>query len=69
MRTCTAVISVQNLTAEDFPRLTQAFEAVAGVEKVTFSVERSVASVEFDPKQSNLDDLLRAVLQAGHKLL
>ena len=29
MRTCTAVISIQNLTAEDFPRLTEAFKAVA----------------------------------------
>ena len=69
VRTCTAIISIQNLTAEDFPRLTAAFKAVAGFERVSFNVERSVASVDFDPKQSNIDDLLRAVLQAGHQLL
>jgi copper chaperone CopZ len=66
MRTCTAVISIQNLTAEALPVLTQALKAVSGVESVGFSVERSVASVDFDPSQATVDHLLRAVLKAGY---
>jgi copper chaperone CopZ len=69
VRTCTAIISIENLTAEAFPVLTQALKAVAGVESVSFSLERSVASVEFDPKHANVDQLLRAVLKAGYKAL
>jgi copper chaperone CopZ len=69
VRTCTAIISIENLTAEAFPGLTQALKAVTGVESVSFSLERSVASVEFDPNQANVDQLLRAVLKAGYKAL
>lgn len=69
MRTKTAIISVENLTAEAMPKLTEALRSVPGVESIDFSLERSVAVVEFDPAQSKLDDLLRAVLKAGYKLI
>ena len=68
MRTKTAIISIQDLTTEAIPTLSQAFKAVPGVQSVDFSLERSVAVVEFDPKQSNIDNLLRAVLKAGYKV-
>ena len=67
MKTATAVISIQGLTAEAIPLLRQALEAVAGVQTVDFSLERSVTVVEFDGKESKLDDLLRAILKAGYK--
>ncbi len=69
MRTKTAIISIQDLTSEAVPTLSQALNAIPGVETVDFSLERSVAVVEFDQKQSNLDDLLRAVLKAGYKVM
>ena len=68
-RTKTAIISIENLRTEDLPKLKAAFEAVAGVDKVDFSVERSVAVLDFDPSQSHIDDFLRAVLKAGFKVL
>ncbi len=67
MRTTTAVISIQDLTSEALPALTEALKAVPGVQSVDFSVERSVAVVEFDLRQCKIDDLLRAVLRAGYK--
>jgi copper chaperone CopZ len=69
MTTKTAIISIENLRPEDLPKLTEAFKAVAGVDKVDFSVERSVAVLDFDPSQSHIDDFLRAVLKAGFKVL
>ena len=69
MRTSTAVISIDGLTPEAIPSLTQALQAVPGVQNVDFSLERSVAVVEFDVNQSKVDDLLRAVLKAGFKVL
>jgi hypothetical protein len=69
MRTKTAIISIENLRPEDLPKLEAAFKAVAGVDKVDFSVERSVAVLDFDPSQSHIDDFLRAVLKAGFKVL
>jgi len=69
MPTKTAIISVENLRSEDLPVLRQALRAVPGVENVDFSLERSVAVVEFDPSQSHIDDFLRAVLKAGYKVL
>jgi copper chaperone CopZ len=69
MPTKTAIISVDNLKAEDLPTLTQALQAVAGVASVEFSLERSVAVIEFDPNQSHIDDFLRAVLKAGFRVL
>ncbi len=69
MRTKTAIISIQDLTSEAIPILSQALKAIPGVESVDFSLERSVAAVEFDQKQSNLDDLLRAVLKVGYKVI
>lgn len=69
VNTKTAIISVMDLTSEAIPKLTEAFKAVPGVESIDYSLERSVAVVEFDPKQSKLDDLLRAVLKAGYKLV
>ena len=69
MPTKTAIISVESLKAEDLPKLTQALQSVAGVASVDFSLERSVAVIEFDPSQSHIDDFLRAVLKAGLKVL
>ncbi len=68
MRTKTAIISIQDLTTEAIPTLSQAFKAVPGVQSVDFSLERSVAVIEFDPKQSNIDSFLRVVLKTGYKL-
>ena len=69
MKAQTAVISIQDLTTEAIPPLRQALKAVPGVQNVEFSLERSVAVIEFDGEQSKIDDLLRAVLKAGYKVL
>ena len=69
MRTKTAVISIEKLKPDDLPVLRQALEAVPGVDAVDFSVERSVAVLDFDPAQSHIDDFLRAALKAGFKVL
>ena len=69
MRTKTAILSIANLKAEDLPVLRQAFQALPGVEKIDFSVERSVAVLDFDPDQSHIDDFLRAALKAGFQVL
>jgi Heavy-metal-associated domain len=69
MRTKTAIISVANLKSDDLPALRAALQAVPGVDSVEFSLERSVAVLEFDPSQSHVDDFLRAVLKAGFKVL
>ena len=69
MRTKTAILSIANLKNEDLPALRQTFQALAGVEKIDFSLERSVAVLEFDPSQSHIDDFLRAALKAGFQVL
>jgi len=69
MRTKTAILSIADLKTEDLPRVRTALQAVPGVGKVDFSIERSVAVLEFDPSQSHIDDFLRAVLRAGFKVL
>lgn len=69
MKISTAVISIQDLTSEAMPKLSQALKAVPGVQSIDFSLERSVAVVEFDVQQTKIDDLLRAVLKAGYKPL
>jgi copper chaperone CopZ len=68
MRTKTAIISIVNLTADDLPAVKQALGALPGIDSIDFSVERSVAVIEFDPAQSHIDDFLRAVLKAGFKV-
>jgi copper chaperone CopZ len=69
VKTKTAIISVDNLKSEDLPMLKQALQNVPGVDHVDFNLERSVAVIDFDPSQSHIDDFLRAVLQAGFKVL
>ena len=69
MPTKTAIVSIQDLKSGDLPALRHALEALAGVESVEFSLERSVAVIEFDPAQSHIDDFLRTVLKAGFKVL
>ena len=69
MRTKTAILSIANLKNEDLPALRQAFQVLAGVAKIDFSLERSVAVLEFDPSQSHIDDFLRAALKAGFQVL
>jgi hypothetical protein len=69
MQTKTAIISIADLKSENIPVLREALSAVPGVGEVDFSVERSVAVLEFDPSQSHIDDFLRAVLKAGFKVL
>lgn len=68
MRTRTAIISIKDLTAAAVPALQQALNSVPGVASVDFSLERSVAVVEFDGEHSKVDDLLRAVLKAGYQV-
>jgi len=65
----TAILSIANLKNDDLPALRAAFNALPGVEKIDFNVERSVAVIEFDPSQSHIDDFLRAVLKAGFQVL
>jgi copper chaperone CopZ len=69
MKTTTAIISIQDLSSEGIPTVSRALKALPGVESVDFSVERSVAVVEFDKQQSSVDDLLRAVLKAGFRVM
>lgn len=69
MNTKTAIISIENLKPSDIANLRQVLTALPGVNSVDFSVERSVAVIEFDPAQSHIDDFLRAVLKAGFKVL
>ncbi len=68
METKTAIISIDELKSDDFPALRQALGTVPGVQSLDFSLERRVAVIDFDPKQSHLDDFLRAVLKAGFKV-
>ncbi|HEY7316432.1 MAG TPA: heavy metal-associated domain-containing protein, partial [Candidatus Binatia bacterium] len=60
MRTKTAIISIENLKAEDLPLLEQSLQSVPGVDHVDFNLERSVAVIDFDPAESHIDDFLRA---------
>jgi copper chaperone CopZ len=69
MPTKTAILSIADLKNENLPALRQALNALPGVAKIDFSVERSVAVIEFDPSQSHIDDFLRAVLKAGFQVL
>ncbi len=69
MSTKTAILSIGDLKAESLPILRAAFQAVPGVSKIDFNLERSVAVLEFDPAQSHIDDFLRAVLKAGFQVL
>jgi hypothetical protein len=69
MSTKTAILSIAELKAEDLPALRTAFQALPGVQKIDFSLERSVAVLDFDPSQSHIDDFLRAALKAGFQVL
>lgn len=69
MGTKTAILSIAELKAEDLPVLRKTFQALPGVGKIDFSLERSVAVLDFDPSQSHIDDFLRAALVAGFKVL
>jgi copper chaperone CopZ len=69
MSTKTAILSIADLKAEDLSALRSALQVLPGVEKIDFSLERSVAVLEFDPAQSHIDDFLRAVLKAGFQVL
>ncbi len=55
MKSRTAIISIKDLKAEALPALKQALIAVAGV--------------EFEAEHTIVDDLMRAVLKAGHQLI
>jgi len=69
MRTKTAILSVADLKAEDLPVLRSALQALPGVAKIDFSLERSVAVLDFDPSQAHIDDFLRVILKAGFQVL
>jgi hypothetical protein len=69
MGTKTAILSIADLKADDLPKLREAFSALPGVEKIDFSLERSVAVLEFDPQKSHIDDFLRAALKAGFQVI
>lgn len=66
MKTKTAIISIDDLDSESAPKLTALLNGVPGVEAVDLSLERKVAVVEFNPEQTQVDDLLRAVLKEGY---
>ena len=68
METKTAIISIDDLKSDDLPALRQALATLPGVQTLDFSLERKVAVIDFDPKQSHLDDFLRAVLKAGFRV-
>jgi heavy-metal-associated domain-containing protein len=67
-KTKTAIISIANLKAEDLAVLRPVLQALPGVGKIDFSLERSVAVIDFDPSRSHIDDFLRAVLKAGFQV-
>ncbi len=69
MKSKTAIISIADLDSESAPKLSALLKGILGVETVDFSLERKVAVVEFDPEQTKLDDLLRAVLKEGYHVL
>jgi len=69
MKTVTAIISIQKLTADAVAPLTAVLKLVPGVQSVDFSLERSVAVVEFDGGEAKVDDLLRAVQKAGYQVI
>jgi copper chaperone CopZ len=69
MPTKTAIISIADLKADKLPVLQKALQELPGVKNIEFSLERSVAVIEFDPNQSHIDDFLRAVLKAGFQVL
>jgi copper chaperone CopZ len=65
MKTKTAIISIDNLKAEDLQVLKQALQSVPGVDTVDFNLERSVAVVDFDPSLSHIDDFFACGTQGG----
>jgi copper chaperone CopZ len=69
MRAVTAIISIDKLTADAIAPLTAALKLVPGVQSIDFSLERSVAVVEFDGGEAKVDDLLRAVQKAGYRVI
>ncbi len=69
MKTKTAIISIDELDSGSAPKLSALLKGILGVETVDFSLERKVVVVEFDPEQTKLDDLLRAVLKEGYHVL
>ena len=69
MRTKTAILSIADLKADDLPKLRAVFQELPGVGKIDFSLERSVAVLDFDPAQSHIDDFLRAALKAGFRVV
>lgn len=69
MRTKTAILSIADLKSDDLPVLRDAFQALPGVEKIDFNLERKVAVLDFDPSRSHIDDFLRTILKAGFKVL
>ncbi len=69
MKSKTAIISIDELDSESAPKLSALLKGILGVETVDFSLERKVVVVEFDPEQTKLDDLLRAVLKEGYHVL
>jgi len=68
-QTKTAIISIENLKDDNLPALRRALQDMPGVETIDFSLERSVAVIDFNPGQSHIDDFLRAILKAGFKVL
>ena len=65
VKTKTAIISIEDLNSQATGPLSDLLKAIPGVESVDFSIARKVAVAEFDPTQTHVDELLRAVLKAG----
>ena len=69
MKTKTAIISIADLDSASLEPLGELLKAIPGVEEIDFNLERSVAVAEFDPQRTQLEELLRAVLRAGYRIL
>ena len=69
MKTQTAIISIAELSSDGLPILNKTFQSVLGVESVEYNIKRSVAVIEFDPSKTKVDELLRAVVMAGYKII
>lgn len=68
MKTKTAILSIENLTSESIPDLSQTLQALSGVEEVDFSLEREVAVIEFQPDLITVEELTRSILLKGYKI-
>jgi hypothetical protein len=66
VKTKTAIISIEELGSQSVGPLGELLRAIPGVQEIDFNLERKVAVAEFDPDQTKVEELLRAILKAGY---